>query len=78
MMRFELNLEKPDPNRSWISALTIGSAYFCGGLVPLLPYAFIQKAQTALIVSACVTIFALFVFGYVKSTLLGKPLYYNC
>ena len=35
MMRFELNLEKPEKNRSWISALTIGLSYFIGGLVPL-------------------------------------------
>ena len=71
-MKFELNLEKPEPNRSWISALTIGFSYFGGGLVPLMPYAIISKASVALIVSAIVTIIALFIFGYVKSILLGK------
>jgi vacuolar iron transporter family protein len=35
MMRFELDLSKPEKNRSWISALTIGLSYFFGGLVPL-------------------------------------------
>lgn len=74
MMKFELNLEKPDPNRSWISALTIGISYFCGGIVPLIPYACINEASTALIVSAVVTVVALFVFGYVKAKLLGKSL----
>jgi VIT1/CCC1 family predicted Fe2+/Mn2+ transporter len=54
MMKFELNLERPESNRTWISALTIGISYFLGGVLPL----------------------ALFVFGYVKSVLLGnsKPL----
>ncbi|RKO90350.1 VIT family-domain-containing protein, partial [Blyttiomyces helicus] len=28
MMKFELNLERPSPRRSWISALTIGTSYF--------------------------------------------------
>lgn len=76
MMKFELNLERPEASRSWISALTIGISYFCGGLVPLIPYVFITAASTALIVSAVITIIALFVFGYVKSKLLGntKPL----
>ncbi|KAJ3367663.1 hypothetical protein HDU91_001230 [Kappamyces sp. JEL0680] len=74
-MKFELNLEKPSSNRSWISALTIGASYFLGGLIPLVPYACIGTASTALTVSAGVTILALFVFGYVKSLLLGtgKP-----
>ena len=72
MMRFELNLEKPEPNRSWISALTIGTSYFGGGIVPLIPYACISDASTALKVSAIVTIVTLFIFGYVKSKLLGN------
>ncbi|KAJ3323109.1 hypothetical protein HDV06_002121 [Boothiomyces sp. JEL0866] len=72
MMKFELGLERPDPNRSWISALTIGVSYFGGGVVPLLPYVFISHAMTALMVSAIVTVVALFIFGYVKSILLGN------
>src|SRR5215216_2096394 len=35
MMRFELGLERPDPNRSLRSALTIALSYVLGGLVPL-------------------------------------------
>ncbi len=30
MMDFELNLEKPNVNRAWISAATMGMAYFIG------------------------------------------------
>src|SRR6478735_400441 len=38
MMRFELGLEKPDPKRALISALTIALSYMAGGLIPLAPY----------------------------------------
>src|SRR6058998_4378954 len=38
MMRFELGLEKPDPKRAFISALTIALSYVAGGLIPLAPY----------------------------------------
>ncbi|KAL1928061.1 hypothetical protein VTP01DRAFT_2977 [Rhizomucor pusillus] len=71
MMRFELNLEMPDPNRSWISALTIGLSYFVGGLIPLLPYVFIDQATLALYVSVAVTSLTLLIFGYIKSRLVN-------
>ncbi|RKP08316.1 Ccc1 family [Thamnocephalis sphaerospora] len=71
MMRFELNLERPDPARTWICALTIGFSYLIGGLVPLLPYFFIQHARTALGWSVGVTLTALFIFGYIKTRLLS-------
>ncbi|SAM02434.1 hypothetical protein [Absidia glauca] len=70
MMRFELNLELPDPNRSWISALTIGTSYLLGGFIPLLPYFFIDDTNRALLLSVLVTSLTLFVFGYVKSIYL--------
>ncbi|KAJ3414119.1 hypothetical protein HDV05_007063 [Chytridiales sp. JEL 0842] len=75
MMKFELSMERPDDRRSWISAATIGSSYFVGGLVPLVPYMVIQKAQTAFLVSIVTTLFVLFLFGYAKAILLGveKP-----
>src|SRR6266508_4959186 len=38
MMRFELGLEKPDPKRALVSALTIAASYVAGGLIPLAPY----------------------------------------
>src|SRR6059058_2998057 len=38
MMRFELGLEKPDPKRALVSALTIALSYVAGGLIPLAPY----------------------------------------
>jgi vacuolar iron transporter family protein len=74
-MKFELGLERPNPKRSYISAITISVSYFVsalclelivelGGLIPLIPYIAIQNAYNALYVSASVTLVALFIFGY--------------
>jgi vacuolar iron transporter family protein len=46
MMRFELGLEKPAPNRAHRSALTIAASYIAGGLVPLLPYMLVRPPYT--------------------------------
>ncbi len=45
MMRFELGLEKPAPNRAHRSALTIAASYIAGGIVPLLPYMFVHGPE---------------------------------
>ncbi len=66
MMRFELGLEKPSPERARTSALTIGGAYMTGGMIPLLPYILISRAHIALLVSIVVTLLSLLVFGYIK------------
>jgi vacuolar iron transporter family protein len=71
MMRFELGLEKPDPRRALISALTIAGAYVAGGLIPLGPYFFSSGTKTALALSAAVTLVALTLFGYVKGRFTG-------
>jgi vacuolar iron transporter family protein len=75
MMRFELGLEKPEPKRARVSAAVIAGAYIVGGLIPLGPYMFFHDAHTALIVSVCVTMLALIVFGLVKGRYTGaRPL----
>jgi VIT1/CCC1 family predicted Fe2+/Mn2+ transporter len=66
MMRFELGLERPEPRRALVSALTIGGAYVVGGLIPLAPYMVFSTAHRALPVSVVVTLIALAVFGFVK------------
>jgi VIT1/CCC1 family predicted Fe2+/Mn2+ transporter len=71
MMRFELGLEKPDPRRALISAVTIGGSYAAGGAIPLAPYLFIRDAHSALVVSAVMTIVALGLFGYAKGRFTG-------
>ncbi len=73
MMRFELGLDKPDPSRAWKSALTIALAYIVGGMVPLSAYLFQPIANTALKVSAIVTLIALAIFGGVKARFTGVP-----
>lgn len=73
MMRFELGLEKPDAKRARNSALTIGTAYIVGGLVPLSPYLFMKSAHESLLVSVGITIVALLIFGYFKAKAIGQP-----
>jgi VIT1/CCC1 family predicted Fe2+/Mn2+ transporter len=73
MLRFELGLEPPEPGRAVRSALTIGAAYVAGGAIPLLPYAFVPSARTALLFSASVTLVALLVFGALKGRFTGAP-----
>jgi predicted membrane protein (TIGR00267 family) len=75
MMRFELGLERPQPQRALVSAVTIGGAYVVGGLIPLVPYMTMASAIAALWVSVAVTLIALAVFGYVKGRFTGlKPI----
>ena len=71
MMRFELGLEKPDPNAAQRSALTIGASYVAGGLIPLSPYILLHSVSEALPWSAGLTLSALALFGYVKGRFTG-------
>ena len=71
MMRFELGLEEPEPTRARNSALTIGSAYVAGGLIPLAPYMLAATLEGGLRGSVTVTLLALVVFGFVKGHFTG-------
>ena len=71
MMKFELGLEEPDPQRARNSALTIAVSYIAGGLVPLAPYMLSASLGMALRGSVALTLAALFVFGYVKGRFTG-------
>jgi VIT1/CCC1 family predicted Fe2+/Mn2+ transporter len=73
MMRFELGLEEPDPNRARNSAITIGASYVVGGLIPLLPYFFTDTPSLGLKISSIITLLCLFIFGYFKSKVTGQP-----
>ena len=73
MMRYELGLEEPAPNRARNSAMTIGASYIAGGLIPLMPYVFCSDIHTGLLYSIAVTLLALLGFGYVKSRVTGQP-----
>lgn len=74
MMRFELGLEKPDPRRALVSAVTIAGAYIAGGFIPLSPYIVTYETSVALLFSVGLTLAALLVFGFVKGRFTGmKP-----
>jgi VIT1/CCC1 family predicted Fe2+/Mn2+ transporter len=69
MMKYELGLDKPDPERARKSAFNIGLSYIVGGFVPLSPYFFVTDGLTGLKISAVITLCCLFIFGYFKSKL---------
>ncbi|HWD87212.1 MAG TPA: VIT1/CCC1 transporter family protein [Mucilaginibacter sp.] len=73
MMRYELGLEKPHPNRATRSAITIGLSYVVGGIIPLSPYFFVSNSIHGLYISCAITIVCLFVFGFLKSKATGQP-----
>ena len=71
MMRFELGLEKPEPQRARNSAATIAASYIVGGFIPLAPYIALRDAYSALTWSVVITLVALAVFGYIKGHVAG-------
>ena len=71
MMRFELGLEEPAPNRAHRSALTIAFSYIAGGLIPLLPYMLVVDNMVALELSVVITLVALAIFGALKGRIVG-------
>src|SRR4051794_27220250 len=72
MMDFELKLEKPNVSRAWISAATMGAAYFIGGLIPMVPYFAITNVTHALFVSIGIIIVILLIFGFIKNYITIK------
>ena len=71
MMRFELGLEEPHPQRAVRSASTIGVSYIAGGFIPLAPYFFLHDLRAGLLASVALTLTALFVFGCIKARFTG-------
>lgn len=71
MMKYELGLDKPEPDRAKKSAFNIGASYVVGGLIPLCPYFFVSNGITGLKISAAITLVCLFIFGYFKSKMTG-------
>ncbi|OCK86090.1 DUF125-domain-containing protein [Lepidopterella palustris CBS 459.81] len=71
MMAFELNLQRPNVSRAWISALVMGLSYFLGGLVPMIPYFALHNVNDALFASIGITVVILLTFGYIKAIVTG-------
>jgi VIT1/CCC1 family predicted Fe2+/Mn2+ transporter len=74
MMRFELGLEEPAPDRARSSALTIAASYIAGGIIPLAPYFILSDVDIALRWSVVITLIALTIFGGVKGLALGSSI----
>ncbi|KZT61511.1 DUF125-domain-containing protein, partial [Calocera cornea HHB12733] len=71
LLKFGENLEEVPARRMYLSALTIGLGYFLGGLIPLLPYFFVDSANTALAYSCALTGIILLIFGAFKTHFTG-------
>lgn len=67
LVRYGKGLEEPAANRQMVSAVTIGSSYFLGGFVPLIPYFFVSHVDKGLLISILLMVFTLFWFGYLKA-----------
>ena len=74
IMRFHHQEKEPDAARPIVCALTIGLGYLIGGFVPLLPYLCVEKHQVllALYISIGIMLFALFLFGWVKTLIVAE------
>lgn len=74
MMRFELDLKEPSASRPRVQGGVIGGAYAAGGIIPLAAYIWTPDPAQAFRVSIAMTLSALFLFGWMKTKLLGgKP-----
>lgn len=73
MMRFELGLEEPHPQRALQSAATIAVSYLVGGMIPLSAYFATPDVPTALHWSIGITLTALAIFGWTKGYFTGAP-----
>ncbi|MCJ1357716.1 MAG: hypothetical protein MMC33_007712 [Icmadophila ericetorum] len=73
LMRYHHQMPEPATSRPFVSAATIALGYFLGGFVPLLPYICVSRDQvlTGLWISIGVMVFALFVFGWVKTAVVS-------
>jgi vacuolar iron transporter family protein len=69
LMRHHFEAAQPETSRPYISALTLGLAYFVGGFIPLIPYLIVARDEVLLGLwwSIGVMVVVLLVFGYVKT-----------
>lgn len=68
----EASAEDVTLRQCFVSAFTIGAGYLVGGIIPLMPYFFIEQAPLALIYSCVVTLVVLLIFGAVKARVTGS------
>lgn len=58
-----------------VTAGFIAFSYVVGGIIPLFPYILISDSHTDLLISASVTLLALFCFGLAKGYFTGASLF---
>lgn len=73
MMRFELDLKEPNPQRAAQSALTIGAAAIAGGVVPLMPFMLVAGTPPALAMAGMITGVGLAIIGWLNARAAGLP-----
>jgi VIT1/CCC1 family predicted Fe2+/Mn2+ transporter len=84
LMQNHYQAAKPDTSRPYLSALTLGLAYFVGGFIPLIPYFLVprQDVLAGLWWSIGLMGLVLMVFGYVKTGVVrgwsGRENYQAC
>ncbi|POS82553.1 hypothetical protein EPUL_005154 [Erysiphe pulchra] len=69
-MKFKYCEEEPSASRAFVSAITIALGYFLGGMLPLIPYFFVDQVFLALLWSIGLMVVALFIFGYIKTGII--------
>ncbi|MGZ5218928.1 MAG: VIT1/CCC1 transporter family protein [Chitinophagaceae bacterium] len=65
--KYDLSVDRHDSKNAARSALNIGLSYALGGLVPVIPYVFVDTPSKGLQISALITLLCLFIFGFLKS-----------
>ncbi|KAI7953816.1 hypothetical protein MJO28_006363 [Puccinia striiformis f. sp. tritici] len=71
LLKFGEGVEEVSTFQMYLAAFTIGFSYFIGGLIPMAPYFFVEKANVALFWSIGVMILTLLVFGSMKAYFTG-------
>ncbi|KAI8457910.1 Ccc1 family, partial [Phakopsora pachyrhizi] len=74
LLKFSEGMEDIPTIRLYISAFTIGVSYFLGGLIPMTPYFFVEKAFEALRWSILVMFLTLALFGALKAYFTGAQI----
>ena len=67
-------LEIADISQLPKTAFIIGLSYAFGGLIPLVPYLYLDNKKEAFTISCIITVIALLVFGFIKSKVNKEPL----
>jgi VIT1/CCC1 family predicted Fe2+/Mn2+ transporter len=77
MVREELGLAPERFDQPVKVAVIIGLSFLVGGLLPVLPYAFLHEGHAAILTSTLITLIALFAVGAIKTKLTKTSWFSN-